>query len=326
VYSLTDYLWMIADDTRVAAYAAAIEAQVRPGDHVLEVGAGFGFFSVLAARAGAAHVHAVDTNPAIHLGPKVAAANGCADRITFHHKDVRELRLDRPADVLIADLRGPTPFGPAALAVIIEVRKRLLRPGATMIACQDKVFVAPTGMPERARREIRHPLAQQLVELGPVARVALDTPMRYAIDEDLLLAPGVAWTTVDYATIGHARCSGQAEWTFVQPAGQVDGLALWFESDLGGGIRLSTEPGAALTAYRQLFVPFRDPVALRAGDRLRVELDVFENHDANVWQWRAWRTRPDLGEEQVVHQNSLAEMVIDPAWVTAASTLHRTRI
>src|SRR5829696_4835138 len=91
VYSISDYAWMIADATRVSAYAAAIRASVRPGDRVLDVGAGFGFFSTIAALAGAQHVDAVDTNSAVHLGPRIAAANRCADRIVFHHLDAARL-------------------------------------------------------------------------------------------------------------------------------------------------------------------------------------------------------------------------------------------
>ena len=115
MYSLADYLWMIADETRVSAYAGAIRAAVRPGDHVLDVGAGFGFFSVVAAQAGAGRVDAVDTNPVVHLGRRVAEANNCGNRIFFHHLDAARLTLDRPADVLVSDLRGPTPFSGRSL-------------------------------------------------------------------------------------------------------------------------------------------------------------------------------------------------------------------
>ena len=110
MYSLADYLWMIADDTRVSAYAAAIRGAVRPGDRVLEVGAGFGFFSVIAARAGASRVDAIDTNPAIHLGPGLAAANGCADRIRFHQVDAERLTLREKADLIVSDLRSRRAF------------------------------------------------------------------------------------------------------------------------------------------------------------------------------------------------------------------------
>ena len=75
MYSVADYLWMIADGTRVAAYAGAIRGAVHAGDRVLDVGTGFGFFSVVAAQAGAGRVDAVDTNPVVHLGPRVAQAN-----------------------------------------------------------------------------------------------------------------------------------------------------------------------------------------------------------------------------------------------------------
>ena len=318
MYSLTDYLWMISDRARVSAYAEAIAAQVRPGQRVLEVGAGFGFFSVLAARAGAAHVDAVDTNPVIHLGPKVAAANGCADRITFHHIDVRQLQLEVPADVLIIDIRGPTPFGPRAVEIHVDARERLLKPGGVIIAARDTVYVAPTRIPEIARREVYAPLDQPSVALDVVERVVLDTPMRYTVAPDDLVAEGVACGTVDYSTVVETRFTGQAAWTLAGD-GTIGGLAVWFDADLGGGIRFSTRPGSPITAYRQLFVPFRSPVTVRCGDRFRIDLGVVELGDSNVWHWRATLTSKDSAEErEVANQNSVAEIVIDPARLEAS--------
>jgi predicted RNA methylase len=48
MYSLRDHGKMISDLGRFGAYVQAIAAAVRPGDVVVEIGAGTGVFSLLA--------------------------------------------------------------------------------------------------------------------------------------------------------------------------------------------------------------------------------------------------------------------------------------
>jgi SAM-dependent methyltransferase len=313
VYSVGDYLWMIADRARVEAYAGAIRALVKPGDRVLDLGTGVGFFSILAIRAGAAHVDAVDVNPAVHLGPRVAASNGCADRIAFHACDARGLALPGPADVLLSDLRGPTPFKGRSLETLIDVRRRLLRPGGTVIAMRDTLYAAPARSPLAFRRDVVTPLQRNDVSLEPVARVVYDALQRGRVAADDLLAPGASWLTIDYRTIDATDRGGDASWE-LDRAAAVSGIAVWFESDLGGGFALSTAPAHETSAYGQLFLPFRNAVDLAAGDSLRIRIDLHLAGDDYVWVWRAWTRSPGQYDERlVVDQNSLAEIVIDPA-------------
>lgn len=313
MYSVADYVWMIADGTRVAAYAGAIRAAVRAGDRVLDVGAGFGFFSVVAVQAGAGRVDAVDTNPAVHLGPRVAEANGCADRIVFHHLDAARLTLDLPADVIISDLRGPTPFCGRSLQVLIDVRRRLLRPGGVMIPAADTVWLAPARVPDVVRREVHAARDREGVAMAPVERVLEDTPFRCAMQPGDLLAPGQRWARIDYGAIDSAHVEGSVEWTF-QDAACVSGLASWFDTELGPGFGFSSAPGAAAQAYRQIYIPFRSSVGVVPGDRLRVHLALRLVLREYVWAWRVYLTSGDDGRErEVLRQNSLAEIVIDPA-------------
>jgi len=61
MYSLFDYGEMLADHRRCSAYSKAISASVHSGDAVLEIGCGPGLFSLLACRAGARWVYAIDS-------------------------------------------------------------------------------------------------------------------------------------------------------------------------------------------------------------------------------------------------------------------------
>ncbi len=305
MYYPGDYVWMIADGPRVDAYAAAIRAVVRPGCRVIDLGAGFGFFSVLAVKAGAAHVDAIEPNQIVHLGPRFAADNDCADKITFHPMDACEVSLAEPSDVLIADLRGPTPFCGTALQVIIDARDRLLKPGGAIIAMRDTLYVAPCAAPLTFRREIDAAHGREGVDLGAVERVIFDTPIRCRIEADVLRAEPRAWTEIDYRALAQTDACGTVEWSMDRDA-RLRGLAVWFESDLAPGVRLSPVPSTA-APYGQMFVPFSSPLIVRAGDALRIEIGARLVQQDYVWTWRA-----RVNGRLTIDQNSLAERVIDP--------------
>ena len=321
MYSLADYLWMLADETRAAAYAQAIRAVVRPGDRVLDVGAGFGFFSVIAALAGARHVDAVDTNPAVHLGSRLAAANGCADRVTFHHLDVERLELPVPADVVICDLRGPTPFARRSLATLTDVRRRLLRSGGAIVPLADTVFAAPCRVPAIVTRDVHAAFGREGLDTTPIERVVHDSPYRCTIDPAELIAPGCAWARIEYAALEGTDVRGGASWRFTD-RDTVHGFAVWFSTELAAGIGFSSAPGSPTRVYNQIFLPLREPVSIAAADRLRLDLAVRLALNEYVWEWTAWiRSGDGSGEREVVRQNSIAEAVLDPAVLHAAAAV-----
>ena len=50
MYTVADYDAMLADTVRTQAYLAAIARAVRPGDVVVEIGTGVGYFAVAGGR------------------------------------------------------------------------------------------------------------------------------------------------------------------------------------------------------------------------------------------------------------------------------------
>jgi protein arginine N-methyltransferase 1 len=110
MYELDDYGAMIADRVRTNAYAGAIMRAVKPGDVVLEIGCGPGLFSLLACRAGAKRVYAMESNASVAFARELVVANGYAERIEILHGSSRQLDLPERANVILSDIRGVLPL------------------------------------------------------------------------------------------------------------------------------------------------------------------------------------------------------------------------
>jgi protein arginine N-methyltransferase 1 len=55
-------------------------------------------------------------------------------------------------------------------------------------------------------------------------------------------------------------------------AGTLTQIVQWFELDLGAGVTLSTSPSAPLTHWRQIHYPLRDPMRVKKGSMVTVEV------------------------------------------------------
>ena len=276
---------MIADRTRMDAYTAALEAVVRPGAVVLDLGAGPGIFALLACRLGARHVHALEPDTVIELARTLASAHDCQDRITFHQALSTRVDLPEPADVVVSDLRSVLPLFEHHIPSLVDVRERLLAPGGVLVPRTDTVWVALARAPE-LYRPFREPWAENRLGLDLTAgrEPAVNRWVRVDAPADCLLAGPRLWARLDYATVGDPDVSGTLVWT-MERSGTAHGLLAWFDAELAPGIGFSTAPGGPGTVYGQAFFPLAEPVALAEGDSVEVELRADLVGDDYMWRW-----------------------------------------
>ena len=124
---------MICDRVRTEAFERAIRAVVRPGDVVLDVGAGSGILSLFAARAGAARVYAVERTTVAVLAQDLAEANGFGEVIEVIHGDLMDIELPEKVDVIVSEWLGGFGIDEGMLTPVIVARDRWLKPGGVMI-------------------------------------------------------------------------------------------------------------------------------------------------------------------------------------------------
>jgi len=286
----------VSDPVRLEVFERAIAASVRPGDVVVDLGAGTGILGMLACRAGAARVYAIESGGMIELARALARANGLADRITFIRAHSSDVRLPEQADVLVADLIGRMGFEAGVFEAYAEMRA-WLKPGARVIPHSIAIHAAP----------VEQAAAHADVEFwnAPVGGFRADAALAWsrntgyprAIDGRELLSDAsvsAAFDPIEDAPV--LRVSGSVD---VSRAGRLHGLAAWFAARMSiadPSIVLTNSPAAAARiGRRNVFLPLHPTVDLVHGDRVDVDIRI-RPRDVVVGWSAAVRTRAGVTE------------------------------
>ncbi len=136
----------LADAQRTKYQVIAERAGLRGGEHVLEIGSGWGGFALHAARELGCRVTSITVSPAQHLlaTDRVRAA-GLADRVCIELRDYREIEGTYDAIVSIEMLEA---VGAEYFTTFFEACDRALRPGGR-ISLQVITFPDVSYEPQR---------------------------------------------------------------------------------------------------------------------------------------------------------------------------------
>ena len=284
-YLLTSYGEMVNCGPRMSAYAAALKAAITPGCTVLDVGAGSGIFALLACQYGAGKVIAVEPNDAIDLLTAAARANGCADRIDVVKGVSSDLDGSIRADVIISDLRGCLPLFESHIPAIIDARTRLLAPDGRMIPARDRLRIAMCShAPSRELRDSPWLENDYGLDLSAGHRFAANHWHKVELGAGDLRSAPQDLAVLDYRTISDPNLTANASLRADRPC-TVDGLAIWFDSELGDGIGFTNAPGEPLLVYGQTFFPLEQSVALGEGDRIEFAFRADLINGSYVYSW-----------------------------------------
>lgn len=288
MYSVVAYGIMATDGVRMDAYERAIAKAVKPGDVVVDIGCGPGIFSLLALRAGAARVHAIDTDSTVWLARDLLAENGFGDKLVVHQKSSFDVDIGEKADVVIADLRGSFTLFEQNVASLADARTRFLAPGGRMVPTRDRLFVTLIES-ERFRRHIE--LGWTSLERrgfsGKAARVAtlnsIYSDSEVMVLADQALSDSKPWAEIRYGEPVVRSFDATVDLSMTR-GGTAHALALWFQASLFDDIGFDNAPGKQLV-YRRTILPLAEPVRVEAGESARVTLRA----DVTGSQW-AWDT------------------------------------
>lgn len=287
-YGYTDpggQAWMILDEVRTKAYADAIGEVVQPDDVVLDFGSGSGVLALLAAKAGARRVFAVERSDAADLIRSHVQENGLSEIVQVIQADLLELTpgdFDAPATVVLSEMLGH--FAPDEhMHRLYAAARKLARPDARLIPESYRVCVALADLGD-LDTELRRLEDLFGVRLGTLADRLRSRVAVTAVTDDALLGPesGGAWYAVD------ARLPDlYAAEVEIARTGVANAIVASFETRLSPSVTLSTRASDPPTHWRQSVFPLYPKLEVRGGATARIELEPRLVTARGTWLWRA---------------------------------------
>ncbi len=268
--------WMLRDRQRVDAFQCAITALVRPGCVVLDLGAGSGILSLMAARAGAARVYAVERTATARLARRLAAKNGYAGVIQVAEDDMQHVHLPEQVDVIVSEWLGTIGVDENLLFPVLLARDRWLRPGGTMLPRTVVARVAAADLATACEIDFLRatPFGFDMAELAEASVHDL-LCRRYQVRGcDLLTAPQTLWQTdTTRASLHDALQAHRAEVCLeATRGGRINALVAWFDAELAPAVLLSNAPDMPETHWGQLTLPLESAVEVHSGSRVELHL------------------------------------------------------
>jgi precorrin-6B methylase 2 len=273
---------MVADRARTAAFTRALHESVRPGDVVVDIGTGCGLLAVVAARAGARRVYAIERSAIAELAETVIRQNGVDETVTVVRADSRDVTLPEPADVIVSETIGSIGFN-EGIVPLMNAAADQCKPEARFIPNSVRLGMAPVADPALAER-LECIARVSNVDLREVQARAANQPVGRRTRSSELLGP-LVWSAPVVLP------GGTVPETFttvlsVERDGSLSAIGVFFAAELGGGITISNAPGTDTRSWFNVQVPIWPPLLVIAGDRIELKLVLSE---LGLARWTARR-------------------------------------
>lgn len=276
---------MVKDHPRNDAFQQAIERAVTPEKRVLDIGSGSGLLAMMAARAGAVHVHSCEMNPAVAAVAKdIVAANGYGERIGLFSKSSRlldvEADLGGKADIIVSEIVGNDLVCEEVLPTMLDASRRLAAPGAQFIPARGDVRVALAWWDRVADRYLGEECGFDLSAFNRIVPGRFDVRQ----DDKALQLRGEPTSLYSFDFASNEQWQDRAAMNLVSSGGAVNGVAQWVLLTMDDVGHFENPPGSGVDSHwGALFFPFDQPVETKAGDKITIAATVAGSR-LRIWQ------------------------------------------
>jgi len=268
--SLQIHDMMLSDSIRTQAYQRAIEANIKEGDVVIDVGTGTGILALFAAKAGAKKVYAIEPTGMIDLAKQIAERNGFSNRIEFIKAKAEEVNIPEQVDCIVSEWLGVFTVQENMLPSVASVRDRFLKPEGKMLPETVDLFLSLVEDKELYYEKISRWKKQPYgLDYTDFAFCQANDVHVTTFNSDNLLSDPIRIINIDMKCAKHSNFKVEKHFKVIRK-GICHGLAGWFRAIFPGGIKLNTAPNQPLTEWRQSFFPIAESVQVNRDEEVIV--------------------------------------------------------
>lgn len=333
---------MVLDEMRNGAYDAALRKAIskvkcirNPGDEnaarqrdtkviALDMGAGTGLLSMMAARAGADEVYAAEMSAHMcDVAEETTIMNGFLGKIYVVDRDVRRMdvvakpngtapELPGRVDLAVFEVFDSGLIGEGVLHILAAAKARLLKENAILVPSSAVVYAQPIEM-----------------RLDKVAGIDVSQANRWRWRADYEgvelnkcrnqwkpLAEPLPVFSFDFYDVYSCGCPSEQLLSFqITSNGVFNGVAMWFDLHLDEETSLSTSPYAEKGPTWQQAVQWMQELRVTPGD----EINITARHDSYSISYEVKEQHNVVLNERF----TTGVPMVDPVWKAAHDALHR---
>lgn len=278
---------MILDSERNNAYNEAIKKAVDAKKyarsdadvHCIDMGAGSGLLSMMAARAGADYVYAAELNSHMcDVAEECTIMNGFLDKILVLDRDVRRMdvlrkpdgtapELKRPVDLAVFEVFDSGLIGEGVLHILAAAKAKLLMPDACLVPCCAEVYAQPIQIRVNAVKGLDVQQANRWRWRSDYEGIELGRDKSW-----VPLADPIKVFSFDFYDIERCALDNENTLNFeIDREGTCNAIAMWFKLHLDEDIMLSTSPYEEKGPTWQQAVQYIKEVKVEEGDTIGIQ-------------------------------------------------------
>jgi len=285
------YAEMRDDAQRTSAYEDALR-HLAAGRVVLDLGTGgLALLAVMAARAGASRVYALESNAeACEAARRTVAELGLQQVIeVLEGYSTEQPALPEPPSLLVHEILGEVAGCEGAARCVADAHARLLAPGAVAVPASARSLCAPCSWPSGEYwASLPNPV------LSPPPGAALKLPR---FPREATLAPAQPFEQLDFgsATAGRLAEPQHSRISFgLARAASLRGLALHIEvafPPLAEGAAPRVSSADEGSHWPTVLLPLPQPAEVAVGDTLVVEAEARSADEQPRYSFHVWLQR-----------------------------------
>ena len=135
---------LLGQRSRLNKFRQAIQEVVKVGDYVVDIGTGSGILAILAAKAGAGRVTAIEVNPeSLQYAKTAAQMNGVEQVIEFVEGSFSDFFPDRKADVVICEMLSSMMLVEQQIPACFHATDKIMKNDGVILPQEIIVYIVP---------------------------------------------------------------------------------------------------------------------------------------------------------------------------------------